>query len=134
MHAFILWYKIYSQNESGTTLISLITMLPLVVASRNAGRASSTLAVRHYSRSAIVKAEPTLHNATGKWDELKSKRPIQEDEQHVSFFVIEIPNSIIVNAVTGMIDANEYTFIVLHAYLLNSACFIPHFTPRLFGY
>ena len=71
-------------------------MLPLVVASRNASRASSTLAIRHYSRSAIVKAEPTLHNATGKWEELKSKRPFDEDDHHVSFcFLIEIPSSII---------------------------------------
>lgn len=66
-------------------LIQKTTMLPLVVASRNASRASSTLAIRHYSRSAIVKAEPTLHNATGKWEELKSKRPFDEDDHHVSF-------------------------------------------------
>ena len=78
-------------------------MLPLVVASRNSGKALSTLAVRHYSRSAVVKAEPTLHNATGKWDELKSKRPIQEDELHVSFFV-EIPNSIFVKMYFGVLN------------------------------
>ena len=70
-------------------------MLPSVVASRNSGKALSALAVRHYSRSAVVKAEPTLHNATGKWDELKSKRPIQEDELHVSFLLLkfQIPSS-----------------------------------------
>ena len=62
-------------------------MLPLA-ASRNAGRASSTLAIRHYSRSAIVKAEPTLHNATGKWEELKSKRPFDEDDHHVSLSLL----------------------------------------------
>ena len=86
-------------NCSNTILVLLkqkTTMLPLVVASRNASRASSTLAIRHYSRSAIVKAEPTLHNATGKWEELKSKRPFDEDDHHVSFcFLIEIPSSII---------------------------------------
>jgi hypothetical protein len=60
-------------------------MLPLVVASRNATRASSTLAIRHYSKSVVVQAEPRLHNATGKWEELKSQRPIDEDDQHVSF-------------------------------------------------
>ena len=62
-------------------------MFPLVVASRNVSRASSTLAIRHYSRSDILKAEPTLHNATGKWEALKSQRPIDEDDQHVSFVV-----------------------------------------------
>ena len=67
-------------------------MLPLVVASRNAGRASSTLAIRQYSKSTIVKAEPTLHNATGKWEELKSKRPFDEDDHHVSFEKFQIPS------------------------------------------
>jgi hypothetical protein len=69
-------------------------MLPLVVASRNASRASSTLAIRQYSRSAVVKTEPTLHNATGKWEELKSKRPFDEDDHHVSFLYCEIPSSV----------------------------------------
>lgn len=43
-----------------------------------------TVAARPYSRSAAVRSEPKLHNATGRWDALKSKRPIDEDELHVS--------------------------------------------------
>jgi hypothetical protein len=59
-------------------------MFPLVVASRHASRATSTVAIRQYSRSVALQAEPVLHNATGKWEELKSKRPVDEDDLHVS--------------------------------------------------
>ena len=73
------------------------TMLPPVVVTRNATRASSALAVRHYSRSTMVKAEPVLHNATGKWEELKSKRPIDHDDEHVSSVVVvkfQVPSTL----------------------------------------
>jgi hypothetical protein len=60
------------------------TMFPMIVATRNAGRSTSALAIRNYSRSVALRAEPTLHNATGKWEELKSKRPYDEDDHHVS--------------------------------------------------
>jgi hypothetical protein len=73
------------------------TMFPSIVTSRNACRAASAVAVRQYSRSVALNAEPVLHNATGKWEELKSKRPIDHDDLHVSFpfqFREEIPHSI----------------------------------------
>jgi len=40
-------------------------------------------AVRQYSRSAVA-AEPKLHKATGNWEALVAKRPIDQDDQHVS--------------------------------------------------
>lgn len=39
-------------------------------------------AARSYSRSAVAK-EPKLHNATGNWETLKAKRPVDADDLHV---------------------------------------------------
>ena len=59
-------------------------MQSVVTVSRNLTcRAHVTQVSRHYSRSTVLKAEPKLHNATGKWDALKAKRPIDEDDHHV---------------------------------------------------
>jgi len=49
-------------------------------------RSSSTLA-RTVSRQAVRRnmstSQPKMHNADGKWDALKSKRPIDHDDEHV---------------------------------------------------
>jgi hypothetical protein len=58
-------------------------MFPVVV-SRSVCRGQALAVSRHYSRSVALKAEPKLHNATGKWEALKSTRPIDEGDQHVS--------------------------------------------------
>ena len=52
--------------------------------SSRTGTAVSRVATRHYSRSVVRKAEPKMHNATGTWDALKSKRPVDPDDLHVS--------------------------------------------------
>jgi hypothetical protein len=52
--------------------------------SRSVGRVQSVAISRHYSRSVALKAEPKLHNATGKWEQLKSQRPVDEADLHVS--------------------------------------------------
>jgi hypothetical protein len=56
---------------------------PLVA--RSAGR---QVAARAYSHSAVARAatEPKLHNATGLWEGLKAKRPVDADDLHVSPF------------------------------------------------
>lgn len=45
-------------------------------------------AARQYSRSIVVQQEssaaPKMHNATGNWASLKSKRPVDADDLHVS--------------------------------------------------
>jgi hypothetical protein len=53
-----------------------------------------------YSRSAVARSavEPKLHNATGNWSAFKAKRPIDEEDLHVSFEMpskseFQIPNS-----------------------------------------
>lgn len=50
---------------------------------RTVVRSTGRLATRSYGRTAVVQ-EPTMHNATGKWDALKAKRPIDHDDEHVS--------------------------------------------------
>jgi hypothetical protein len=44
---------------------------------------------RPYTKSVPVFKEPTLHNATGKWDMLKAQRPIDADDQHVRAYITE---------------------------------------------
>lgn len=79
---------------------------------------SRQLAVRQYSRS-IPKKEPKLHNADGKWAELKAKRPIDADDTHVSVFWI--PNSVL---------KRETNFIfVLYLYFTSQLVFHPPFNP-----
>jgi hypothetical protein len=69
--------------------------------SSRTGTAVSRVVTRHYSRSVVQKAEPKMHNATGTWDALKSKRPVDPDDLHVSAVAVvarvricEIPNSV----------------------------------------
>lgn len=61
--------------------------------------AVSRAVARHYSRSAIQKAEPKMHKVAGNWDSLMTKRPIDHDDLHVSSYLCcwllrsKIPNS-----------------------------------------
>ena len=51
---------------------------------RSAARPVTREAVRLYSRSALA-SEPKMHRAVGNWEAIiASKRPIDEDETHVS--------------------------------------------------
>jgi len=59
-----------------------------------ASRRGQLAVVRQYSRSVAKAKEPKLHNADGKWAELKAKRPIDEDETHVSSMLFWIPHSV----------------------------------------
>jgi hypothetical protein len=47
-------------------------------------RTRAAVVARHYSRTAMVRSEPKVHKATGNWDALKSKRPVDADDLHVS--------------------------------------------------
>lgn len=47
-------------------------------------RTTARVAIRHYSRSAVARAEPKMHKATENWDALMSKRPVDPDDLHVS--------------------------------------------------
>lgn len=57
-------------------------MFPSAV-SRSVGRAQTLAISRQYSRSVALKSEPKLHNATGRWEQLKSQRPVDEQDLHV---------------------------------------------------
>lgn len=53
-----------------------------------AARPVTRQAVRLYSRTAVA-PEPKLHKAVGNWEAIiASKRPIDEDETHVSSTVL----------------------------------------------
>jgi hypothetical protein len=45
---------------------------------------SQQTAVRRQLSTAAAKGEPKMHKAKGNWASLKAKRPIDEDDTHVS--------------------------------------------------
>jgi hypothetical protein len=107
------WILTYDQRSTvrtehrnlATTLEALLscTMFPSTI-SRSVGRAQAVAISRHYSRSVALKAEPKLHNATGKWEQLKSQRPVDEGDLHVSeSCVAEIPNSMSKSMLTNLL-------------------------------
>jgi hypothetical protein len=55
----------------------------MMLLSRSALQASGRQTIRQYSHS-VAKQDPKMHNATGIWDAMKAKRPIDADELHVS--------------------------------------------------
>ena len=49
-----------------------------------ASRQVSQQTARRQLSTAAVKGEPKMHKAKGNWASLKAKRPIDEDDTHVS--------------------------------------------------
>jgi hypothetical protein len=75
----ILWRLLQRTQKTATAIITMLSQLTARTGRQLAARCA-------YSRSAVARSavEPKLHNATGNWSAFKAKRPVDEEDLHVS--------------------------------------------------